>query len=662
MRHKSFVAAGLLLICLFLIPGCGGGGNPSIGSAQVIRPMGFSDRTAGRSAVIKKWKSLRNLPLRDQNTQLAAYIRTLPQFEAAGVNNGGCVWARYKDGGIFVVANNTLPSPKATGWNYRPLPPTSKVRSGVPTNKRARIMRSMGTLFPDATANISSILTKSGYDVISPAATIANLETVAGDGIFYLHGHGGAGQTRESSVNYGLWTSDLVTAANAARYEPLIASGEIFEMTANQNAPAVEGGDPIVETHYAITASFVRNHMSFGPGSFVLIHGCSGADAAFKAACIAKGASLYAGWTNVVMSDDSRRASEFVFDRMTGANHFADSLEETPQQRPFDYQAVWDDLKARGWDTSHTDWGDAKFVFAPGTTGQTGILNPSITYVAPNDVASDTQSTLTIGGMFGPDPGEDNRDVHLGALGLKVKTWAEDRIVCELPQSGSGASGDCIVTVRGHDSNKVPLTEYKAKFTYTLFGRGSQKQVVTFTNAHFRADLHPRRLKPHIAPTKPSVMFLHIVDSTAKYACSGSDGDVTWSGSGPLNAKRFSPSYSANGFNVAGQIDTATKIMKINCFAVKRNGRIEISSDGQIVRRDVATGFTSLGASPYVPVRLSSNFGIIAGSYTGKSDDYTARLVWQACTPLSPPDADEHAADAPLQLLEDLLVWATGAA
>lgn len=652
-----------LLLALFALAlafgGCGGGGSTGSPETRAASstPMTYAQRAAARKLVIDKLATLRALSLPDQNKALVSYITTLSQFEAAGQGADGAVWARYRDGRVYVIANNAPGSPPKGLAADLPQRHKAAVRPGLPTSQHACLMRSMGTGYPNSVSVIEPWLADAGYVVETPAATLDHLMTVKDDGIFYMHGHGGSGHTRDAAVNYGLWTATVISAANDVKYDDLIAEGSVFEMTAGQNEDPITHA-PIVESHYAITASFVTKYMSFGSNSFVLIHGCNGDDAAFKAACLAKGASLYAGWTKPVMSDDSARATRFCIDRMLGANHY--NPLEAPPQRPFDYASVASDLKRLGWNTSDGGFGTATFVFTAGT-GDMGLLDPSIRFLTVDEVNGGGKPKLSIDGLFGADPGAANRKVTVGATPLKVTSWKATKIDCELPATGPGACGDTIVEVRGHKSNKVPLTQWVAKFHYTFeYNKGTLMDTMDM-EYHVRADIHSHRDTPHVAPLAPVLTFVCSPGSTGTCSASGTYTDsshhvTTYSGSGSF---AFSSNYASvmslqsPGLLAYGTIDAAQKTMRIYMWATG-TGKI-ITEQGVSTASPIGTmgmfAFDGFGGGvyppqniilpfPYVDLKLNSNYGIIAGQGKGvgvDSSGHRMKVTWTAAAATDPP-------------------------
>ena len=92
-------------------------------------------------------------------------------------------------------------------------------------------------------------------------------------------------------------------------------------------------------------------------------------------------------------------------------------------------------------------------------------------------------------------PGANNRAVFVGGQPCHVLTWANNQILCDLPLSGPGSSGEVIVTVRQQYSNTAYLTEWEGDFIHTVTGKGSLKQAATY---HIRLQADIRLVRNHI--------------------------------------------------------------------------------------------------------------------------------------------------------------------
>jgi len=657
MRTGSFAVLAIVLTMGF--SGCGGG-TPGNGGNNGDNngggdTMSVAERTAAMEAVSAYRETLDPSDGPALAQSLATYLGTRPEFEASGVSDTGDAWGRFTDGRLAILICTDDPADdvaaEAAGVGAR------AQRSGVPANKPVRILRSMGTAFPDCTANLLSWLGQAGYTNAGGTATIASLKGTSGDGVFYLHGHGGAGTVRAGAAPaYALWTLDDYTVANEAAFAADLGTGAVCYMLARQDKdqPAV--------WHYAITDKFVTQYMSFGKNSFVLIHGCNGnsaSAASFKAACLKKGASLYAGWTDVVMSNDSARASRFVIDRMLGANLY--SPKESPKQRPFDYQTVWADLTSRGWDTSNAPGhGTAKFTFSTSSGSDCGILAPSIEFITLYEAPFyDTAKTkMEIAGLFGDDPGESKRTVTVGGTKVDVTEWAADMVTCDIPNFGQGSVGDVIVEVAGHKSNKVPISEWTIPFAYTRTWYGSLTDTFNF-RVHLRADVHKFREQPGKAPISPSAVEVKsMADSDGDWTSGGSghlDNDghaasITWSGSGVLTGT--DPWSTAGSVGAWGWVDVQSMTLYLWFWTLSDQKQVDMvypdgstSSNTEAVSTNLLPVYDVTDNGPHLRIPLTSDFGIEASSRNApEPPEYqSATLEWEAAPVSYPPIESVHA-------------------
>jgi hypothetical protein len=165
----------------------------------------------------------------------------------------------------------------------------------------------------------------------------------------------------------------------------------------------------------------------------------------------------------------------------------------------------------------------------------------------------ETTGTLDIYGKFGTEKGEVFVE---GVPGLNVQ-WTEDKVSCELPDTGAGSYGDVWVKVNGKESNKRQLTMYTCTFSYTETGQGSLKCVISGT-LKVRQDFAPYRETPAGPLVNPfPIPYFAAPGSTCTFTASGfyQPGQTVverWQGSGNLTLENTpvqnpSPFWSANG-------------------------------------------------------------------------------------------------------------------
>ncbi|HTK82820.1 MAG TPA: hypothetical protein VL633_11050 [Bacteroidota bacterium] len=482
------------------------------------------------------------------NIALMNYLRTFPEFEVVDTTPGS-VWARFTDGRLFIRTDNfgigdtvlenksVEPTPMSEGQ-----PPRTPA-DNLPFYPDAWIANAMGSYYDGwpgggATQTVGQLQAwhkTTGYALATNAgADVWDLKLVRHVGVFYISAHGGSSD--DERIPFCLWTATPRTPYFDMLFKDDLDSGYLAYFTGSN---ADDGsGNPIEETHYAITPLFVQRYMKFDPGALVFINACeSYKRAAFANACISKGAGVYAGWTNRINIEPAIRSARHFFDRMLGTNQY---FPENPPQRPFDADLVWNDMILKHYDLIPSGRGVAKFWLTP-VIPNYNLLAPSILQAYPDPVPG--SDDFYIDGLFGDNQGLANINVTVGGNPLGIREWVNStKLRLDPPTHG----GDVQVTVRGRTSNITQYTEWHAVFDYTLNGRGSLKQHIVM-NVDFLADVHDFRINIADAPIFPFPRYIQVLNTShADYECSGiyvnpKDTSIIeeyWTGSGsvPLGA------------------------------------------------------------------------------------------------------------------------------
>lgn len=564
------------------------------------------ERWAAINAANAKFGSLAGVDPKSDMEELLAFIRTRPEFVDSGIDTTlPSVWAQFADGQQIIFSDDLLPNatiakrqqnamlprlaaapesttagPVGEATEAVPALEAGQRASGTPVSSTADFYSGLGAgfLLSDAMPHIAtwSAAQKYGSGVVGDPSVEA-LKTVGGEGVFAIASHSGFG-----SGTYSVWTSTKADDGKETVARKLC--------TAVETGPAEVGGLPcdilhdldagrlvhsaahlydatghdVIETHYGITTAFVEDYWGrFSQNSFVFLAACS-SDApspdaqAFKEAVLLKGASVYAGWNGKVGDTYSTTVAQFLFDRVLGANQDTD-FAENPPQRPFDYGSVLTALKKYGLqvDPNPANLGSTlQFtVNKDAAYGQFVSLAPSISNMAMDEV----KGQLTINGIFGTDPRLDGSSpsvqvggtvdtkngvqVESNGLDVKIESWDTNRIVVDLPLSGTGSAGNVQVNARGHLSNVAQLTEWRGgKFVFTISLPGSLLARTTY-NVHLREDIRKYRNEIEDAPREPGPEgFAAANDSRATIVCTGVapvPGDPpipdTWKGSATLS-------------------------------------------------------------------------------------------------------------------------------
>lgn len=579
-------------------------------------------------------------------TTILQYFRSHPEtYEASDSSDAWTVWARFKDGRLFIVSDGTdttSGSPGAIrGGSHRPNSLRASL-DNLPTNARARLINALGPAFEpfggsgaEGTVNtLRDWFTAAGYVQPVGDASVQGLKQVQGDGVFYFSSHGSWGRTRDTLNNaYGIWTTDEVNASNEARFNADLSSTPArlcwYKALHNNN---FFGSNR--EVHYAITAEFVRQYMTFGQNSLVFFNACQSSatvNAAFKAACIAKNAGVYLGWTNNIDGQESFKAARFFFDRLLGAH--MEPPAENPPQRPFEITYVLEDMLLRQFDVHVANLGATNLVATPffGYGGEPTLLAPTIQWAIPPFIPGDVN--ILIDGSYGDNPGSGGV-VMLGSNALSGATWTPNRIECPAPESG----GNLVVRVRGIRSNTIQLTEWRPQFTLIYRGRGSLQHRITL-NINFWADVHNWRELPH----KPARYWLPrylrtMSNSSCTFESSGEYKDPndtsivleSWSSAiVPPFAREFTgPTF----FGLSGLIDSAG-----------RDTRFVLAFAGEYTRYVGGSGTSQQIFSPPsalldILVQMTNGYVFPGGSIPWSSGENSATMTWGNMQPTYPPN------------------------
>ncbi|MEO5980022.1 MAG: hypothetical protein ABIS36_09705 [Chryseolinea sp.] len=429
---------------------------------------------------------------------LVQWLQTRPEFKEAGISDDD-VWASFQDGrlAIFIPKwdvveeeGGRMPLPQASSAINGEGSATSGRTQGMPQTSTATFFYGLGKIFTDYRHTLKDLFTKSNtsYKVELKDASIENLKAVKDLGIFYIQTHGGTALPEKKQGNgvFGLWTTNPVTPENEKLYRVDHNAARVLYMYALHDLYK-----PV--WHYAITRRFVDEYMTFAENALQYIDGCNGGtlnaipfrDKIMEKA--ANGKATYLGWTTPMVQSEGEETSRYFFDRLLGA-HDKGIPTESPVQRPFDVAAIVKDLKRTGlgvtWRggslTSHT------------TVDSKAILTPSIEYLTIQDY----DSKLFVKGFFGEEPGI----VTVDGVAVPVE-WTEEVLICQLPDTGPGSSGEVIVSVRGNKSNPVPLSEWNIPLNVSMDQLGMTTEAILYLRV--RGDVHSYRSTPGESPRRP---------------------------------------------------------------------------------------------------------------------------------------------------------------
>lgn len=538
--------------------------------------------------------TLPGVDLDAENQVVADYLASRPEFTVSGISPDGTVWAEFTDGRDFYFFNNRpfdpgkvfdqdqgfYSAPASSFHNASPIitefqeeinrgvSAQTMLQSGpveLPNTNKVRMMNALGSWYGEWVdkpfGDINKMLQEHGYSFVDSEPTVDNLKNVSGDGIFIFNTHGGVVKDGQ----YGLWTSTQTNRFYDTKYANDLNVGRVAYAVAKHdknikydpdrmdpNSEYCQSEEGACEkpymyaSHYAITGDFVKEYMSFGGNTLVVINACTSHSESIRNAFLGKkNVSVYAGWTNEVKADFSINTLALFIDRLLGVNK--ELPKENPEVRPFDAVTVQKYMKEK---RKYQDpWKGATFEVS--TSGSNSlILVPSIQFM---EVHEDSDE-LFIFGMFGTDEGE----VLINDTKADVINWKSDVVVVKLKEEGSGSAGDTIVKVGDHESNTVPLTEWRGKIHYEAFynSLAPNLKLDIDMDVHLRADVHAARRYPWEDPQDRTIKLSLVDDSEANFKAYGSStvggAKFELTGSGSIPTLNDQPNHEKAHFDIFG--------------------------------------------------------------------------------------------------------------
>jgi hypothetical protein len=620
---------------------------------------------------------------------VAAFMATLPAYRATGVDEDSLTaFGILQNGASHFVVNNREANAPSTLPGLQAAEKVAFASSGpeIPVSGWARLLQSFTSdrLSGPPVNDIASWLENPGGYAIRGGqdgeASLATLRNVKGDGFLYFNTHGGrAPQVQDLNQThprvFSLQSSTLVTAASEQQPDIVadLAANRLTYFTAPngtfQPDPATGVSTAVSDTRYGITGDFVRTYWQLSPNSIVFLNACFSAYTAnpdgpqqFIDACWSAGAGAYFGWNWVSNSDTCFKTVRYFVDRLVGANKYQ---KENPNQRAFPWDLVYQDMASHG--LTHDAITGANLVALGRPGGPSSILlDPSIKEVLVDEYAG----KVKLEGYFGSQAGK----VTIGAKELSGCTWGNDEIVCTLPLTGAGSSGDVYAIVPGEmgaerKSNARQLTEWKIPLHY-LWTNAYDYPGLKFEgngNLRLRADVGSYREKPGASPYFPVRGMIPTKDSSLPLTGSGSSTSgsctTTLSGSGTFPAEAYGGGAPlALVLASAAKVDTNSRQGAIGLGFGAAAGaipfRITFSGPNCSGSNPAAPAFglmegpemfpsplddTSLffGPLPAVLVSFDSGFNLLQRKYTDGRFGGTLTVEWQGIVaPISPPKID----------------------
>ncbi|MCW3100550.1 MAG: hypothetical protein JWL77_6168 [Chthonomonadaceae bacterium] len=607
---------------------------------------------------------------------MLALLQSKPGMSETGISEDGA-WARFADGTVLVVCNNLDATPNPSRQTLQRTvsghsTTTASRAGGLPDSPNIVLGTSLGSWYEDYLKKVEVPFETQNYTRVQPDSSVDALKALDNVAVLHLFGHAGLFDIRKPGPKVlAVWTSTLRAADGSTdvKYKDDLKDGSLIYFTsAAYQVNATTSVKKVWETHYAFTSKFVTKYWTgkFNKNSVVFINGCNTAslDAIdFEFACLNAGASFYVGWNNRMKLGEAVDSATYLFDRLLGSNSALSGgvSAETPPQRAFGITSILAEMHthqrgtaAYALDTTlpppEKRGGASTFAMLSFLTTNLEFqqLAPSIENLEVNERADE----LAINGVFGSGQG----DVLVGRTGLSVKSWTANRIVCQLPRTGPGSSGDVSVTSSAPRllSNTVQLTEWIGTAMATATGDGTLKMVMNF-NLHFRGDVLSHRIQPHGDPVTFATNYQHSLTSTGTYEFSGKydspDGTSheDWSGSGALPAyvPQTAGSPVTSSLDYEGSFDQnrqwslnilATAIQGNHVHTITRDPAGKVTSDKTVVTDGVWQSVGDLNGGLWLKT-LPLNYNIPAGSIMETiNPTHTLTLEWSAMNAISPPD------------------------
>ncbi len=630
-RPNIWLAVAGGMIALLVLTACGGGGKSVTGNGG----GSVTTRNAAIRNAVGAFAAIPKSTVDVENKAMLAWFQKNPEFVDSGITDQN-VWAHCKDHTSVVMVNNRQIIDDGT----RSAPvQTTRLPIDLPTSKKAHVINNFGGGNAAAANKIVAMLQAAGYKVSITGGSIAELGNLAGDGVFYIDSHGLFKKEDDGLDTYYLMSSDVYDENNTTNYDAGLANHS-FDVVGEKSMVRQTDGTfkEVTDAHYAISNRFAAAHWkagTFSTNSFVFINACSsGKTSLFRDVCFASGASAYAGWSGDVFNSYASSVGPFVLDRLLGANKVEKEVDGP--QRPFDFSTIAGDLGKHGL-AADAEGVTLTISQKPGT--DFGLLTPTISYMGVDEYKKE----LTISGIFGTD--QSVAKVTMDGVELAIKGWGFNSIVCDLPLS---LSGDTIVEVRGHKSNVVRLTEWKAHFKTRLEQTpGSPLIQVGYLDVNFRADIHSHRDEPHQKPFDPIVPFVEESDSNGQYTASGVLSDANgvldqWSGMSVLKALGVDAG-AKNVLVCMGSIDVKNKKIDIQLLAAATEGMFSTKPPGGPEPLAGTLGLLDSSADslegPALHLTLNDDFSINGGIREDISTGILLRIQWDKIEASSPPDS-----------------------
>ena len=632
-------------------------GLPVEYTGQAGGGLSFAEREITLNLIAEKMDNLTATSSALQDIEIADYIATLPHIEEAGFFDGNA-WGRFDDGRLAIVCKNHAPAGSQTSALSFDNAPAERSASGysVPKSNDFYLLWGYGegTSYTNPTSQLGDILIGAGYNATSARADLPTLTNMLPTGNLYIDSPAGSGIARDGTTQYWIGM-DEPCSAQSEENSDLSLQLEIG-LAAYMFAKDGSGSG---RWQYCFGNKFVELYMFFEANSFVFLNTpLSGAGMDVISAFHNVGASVVMAWTANVPNDVSHAGAVHLIDRMLGANTLGRT--EDPPIRPFSLQDTLFDMQDRGVSAGQP----IIYPLAPASPYDSlvrfynlahpfdacDLFRPSIQNMVVNIADDGIGNVLQIFGDFGDDPANEPQVVLNSLQGLDIISFDDGSIDCVLPDSGGVSNGDVAVMLNGFFSPPRQLTEWRCTLLLTSVGPGSLTHEVTY-HLHIRADVNDHRNLPDSNPLQLGVFesIVPLISAPDSYATVNSYGTytapggatTTWTNAGNTHSPNIYMGSIEPHMYMAGNIDMGTRQFSLfmPCLGeyhekvVNQDLSIDHDTD-ELFPAEVAA---SMGTQ-LLPMTLTDSYAIEAGNMEHFTEEITWTLVWEAASPLYPPD------------------------
>lgn len=561
MKFKRCIPI-LLLAGTLLAAGCGGGGTAlgssdnSFGNIIDLGPSQFTgtQRALAMDRVSKKYEDFMAVDPSTAMGRLASFVKTQPEFSSASVKTNTLI-CTFKDKRVFLFLDNfgeDVLGNRSSGSGMRDVEGIDSMApaQAIPGSRKVLLMQSSveDTQGHTNTLNdINTMFLKRKFAVTkSTNISVNGLKTLGKDlAVFYIHTHGAMYWWNNDTElrDYSLMTDTLVNDQNEAMFADDIRRGRL-----TYTRPRSIRGQEDYKGRYCVTSGFIRQYVTMNKG-LVYINACDGGSigaTAMREAFMFNGAGAYVGYNGKTTAYGYVPAAYF-FDRMLGANVVE---KVSPNNRVFTLSEVWAKMgKKQQHGTSYLQDPQNRIPLMKWENGLK-LLTPnikSLEFLEKDSVAIVTDVP----------PTEPDLKVFIAGV-LYPHIVQNGKIVVRLKPT---TQGDVVLDVNGHISNERPIISWRGPVKYEMWIGASPAKLTVNYNLHLRADGYELRNEVDGEVSNGKVPFIAATDSTASYQFSGTAGNATWSGSGPL-AYGF-PASSATPFSCTGLVFAKDMNMRI---------------------------------------------------------------------------------------------------